>query len=709
MSNSFTVLSKGRLLQSISVLAVAGVASIGGAHADPANVTPSNVNVLNLLSPFLGLNAASTGQTTLIDNLNHAISINNGATPAQQDLAYSDKNLLGTASNVVTGLSDPKTGPFFGVAANLAGGLPDQPAATGGVTGHQPVGGYGATLGAIYANGVNAYANGDHSVLPNTVNLLSTAYNSFTSSDLGAAKNYFANGTTNGTTTTVAPTGFTLPTFNGLPNTTNNVYDTAYGVKNTDPGQNIFGSSRPVQVRPNEINQFDPTSIAGLTTNPSFPSGHTTYAYTNSILLGMMTPALYQSMLSRGSEFANSRIVLGVHYPLDIIASRSLASYDLSQGFTNPDYINNAATTGTAINLPSSFTSAAPELNSFLSAGCGASVASCAASQANPYAPSAANAAAYANNLTYGLPTLTLKQAPREAAPAGGPDASILLATIYGGSSATAKALANAANGGTDGSGLLGNLATSTVNQIVVNTETNALAAFYGTSLSYWSRINLNAAAGYFQGVTGGLALTSTDVVKTDVTIDADGKLGGTGTVGGNVANAGGAIVPGGVSKPGDAPGVLTITGNLTDTQPSELDILLGTQSSQLVVDGTASLLGNLDVDLVDGFSLSSGETFDIAGTGGGLTNDLTSLSLDGVACGADGGGFKCNGGAFFDIFSWSIVPGTTIGGLNPEDPMLSVTVTQVPEPSTWAMMLAGFAGLGFLSYRASRKTPAAV
>ena len=709
MSNSFTVLSKGRLLQSISVLAVAGVASIGGAHADPANVTPSNVNVLNLLSPFLGLNAASTGQTTLIDNLNHAISINNGATPAQQDLAYSDKNLLGTASNVVTGLSDPKTGPFFGVAANLAGGLPDQPAATGGVTGHQPVGGYGATLGAIYANGVNAYANGDHSVLPNTVNLLSTAHNSFTSSDLGAAKNYFANGTTNGTTTTVAPTGFTLPTFNGLPNTTNNVYDTAYGVKNTDPGQNIFGSSRPVQVRPNEINQFDPTSIAGLTTNPSFPSGHTTYAYTNSILLGMMTPALYQSMLSRGSEFANSRIVLGVHYPLDIIASRSLASYDLSQGFTNPDYINNAATTGTAINLPSSFTSAAPELNSFLSAGCGASVASCAASQANPYAPSAANAAAYANNLTYGLPTLTLKQAPREAAPAGGPDASILLATIYGGSSATAKALANAANGGTDGSGLLGNLATSTVNQIVVNTETNALAAFYGTSLSYWSRINLNAAAGYFQGVTGGLALTSTDVVKTDVTIDADGKLGGTGTVGGNVANAGGAIVPGGVSKPGDAPGVLTITGNLTDTQPSELDILLGTQSSQLVVDGTASLLGNLDVDLVDGFSLSSGETFDIAGTGGGLTNDLTSLSLDGVACGADGGGFKCNGGAFFDIFSWSIVPGTTIGGLNPEDLMLSVTVTQVPEPSTWAMMLAGFAGLGFLSYRASRKTPAAV
>jgi PEP-CTERM motif-containing protein len=45
---------------------------------------------------------------------------------------------------------------------------------------------------------------------------------------------------------------------------------------------------------------------------------------------------------------------------------------------------------------------------------------------------------------------------------------------------------------------------------------------------------------------------------------------------------------------------------------------------------------------------------------------------------------------------------------MNPEDLALSVTVTQVPEPSTWAMMLAGFAGLGFLAYRGSRKTQAA-
>jgi hypothetical protein len=32
---------------------------------------------------------------------------------------------------------------------------------------------------------------------------------------------------------------------------------------------------------------------------------------------------------------------------------------------------------------------------------------------------------------------------------------------------------------------------------------------------------------------------------------------------------------------------------------------------------------------------------------------------------------------------------------------------TPTPEPSTWAMMLLGFAGLGFAGYRTSRRTAA--
>ena len=35
---------------------------------------------------------------------------------------------------------------------------------------------------------------------------------------------------------------------------------------------------------------------------------------------------------------------------------------------------------------------------------------------------------------------------------------------------------------------------------------------------------------------------------------------------------------------------------------------------------------------------------------------------------------------------------------------MLAITLTAVPEASTWAMMFIGFAGLGVAGYRASQK-----
>jgi hypothetical protein len=48
---------------------------------------------------------------------------------------------------------------------------------------------------------------------------------------------------------------------------------------------------------------------------------------------------------------------------------------------------------------------------------------------------------------------------------------------------------------------------------------------------------------------------------------------------------------------------------------------------------------------------------------------------------------------------------GTAGGGnLYEYDFAANVTVGAVPEPSTWAMMILGFAGVGFMAYRRSRK-----
>jgi subtilase-type serine protease len=201
--------------------------------------------------------------------------------------------------------------------------------------------------------------------------------------------------------------------------------------------------------------------------------------------------------------------------------------------------------------------------------------------------PSAANQALYQYRLTYGLPTLSFAEAPREAAPVGAADASILLATLYGGSTAAAQQIAP--NGG-----ILGSLQTSTINQIIINTETNALAAYYGTPLSYWTRIDLYSAAGYFDNVTGVLPLASSDVLKTNVTVGGDGTFGGTGLVMGNTTvTSGGTLAPGIPNAPGftSTPGTLTLQGNLQFNPGSTYAVQLNPGATSLTaVSGTTTI-----------------------------------------------------------------------------------------------------------------------
>ena len=623
---------------SLAALAVAAFGS--GAQAQTVNTTPSDAHILNLLSPFLTLNTGSVGQQTLQINLSQAAAINTGADQAQQQRAISDKALLGAASNTLASVGLGT----YGVAANLAGGLPVQRPVNGLVP-QQPVGGLGAQLGPIYQRGAAQGVNGP---LGNVATLLVGAY-TFTGNNLGVAKNYFANGAATNPSVTpadyvavpaVAPAGYSLPSYNGLPNTTDSVYDRAYGVTNTQPGQDVYGSSRPVQAAPARFNIFDPTALNGIATSPSFPSGHTTVAYTSSYLLAMLVPQQYQSMLLRASEYADSRIVLGVHYPLDIIASRAFTAYNLAQAFTNRAYRDNAAVTGTAINLPAQFVKAQGELQAYLAAQCGSTVASCAGSAANqagtPYLPSAANQALYQSRLTYGLPTLTFAQAPREQAPAGGPDAAILLAPLYGGSTDAARALAP--NGG-----LYGQLATGTINQILTNTQTNALAAFYGSPLSYWSRLDLYAAAGYFANVTGALTMDAADRLGTDVgigqggalyangtitgtaSVGSGGLLGGTGTLGGLSA------LPGGTVAPGNAIGTLTVTGPVAFAPGStyRVEANAAGQADRINAAGQAALSGGTVQVLAASGAYKPRTTYTILSAAGGVAGQFAGVTAN--------------------------------------------------------------------------------
>jgi membrane-associated phospholipid phosphatase len=60
----------------------------------------------------------------------------------------------------------------------------------------------------------------------------------------------------------------------------------------------------------------------GLCRGGSFPSGHTTTAYSVGITLATLLPELAPEILARASEAGNNRIVLGAHSPLDVVGGR---------------------------------------------------------------------------------------------------------------------------------------------------------------------------------------------------------------------------------------------------------------------------------------------------------------------------------------------------------------------------------------------------
>ncbi len=111
-----------------------------------------------------------------------------------------------------------------------------------------------------------------------------------------------------------------------------------------------------------------------------------------------------------------------------------------------------------------------------------------------------------------------------------------------------------------------------------------------------------------------------------------------------------------------------------------------------------------------DGFNLDFGFNFDsVPAVYGGSAIILSDLIFYNSFL---SGGFQDDN--FFDLQGWQLysgpessptfTPGVYTGMYNVYDGATdTVTLTAVPEVSTWAMLLAGFAGLGFAAYRRTR------
>ena len=109
-----------------------------------------------------------------------------------------------------------------------------------------------------------------------------------------------------------------------------------------------------------------------LCTAGSFPSGHALYAYEVGVILATLLPELGPEILARASENANDRVVLGVHYPLDVMGGRMGAQEAMAALWSDDQF-------RTAVLEP-----ARTELVTYLQSRCGGTLATCVAEQA-PY------------------------------------------------------------------------------------------------------------------------------------------------------------------------------------------------------------------------------------------------------------------------------------------------------------------------------------
>ncbi|HST81460.1 MAG TPA: phosphatase PAP2 family protein [Kineosporiaceae bacterium] len=128
---------------------------------------------------------------------------------------------------------------------------------------------------------------------------------------------------------------------------------------------------------PNDVSLGAGYGAIGLCSGGSFPSGHGTTVYEAGFTLATLLPELAPEILARTSEVGNSRMVLGVHYPTDIMGGRMAGEAALAARWSDTKY-------RTEVLVP-----ARTELVNFLKKGCAKTLAKCIAGQkaytSNPY------------------------------------------------------------------------------------------------------------------------------------------------------------------------------------------------------------------------------------------------------------------------------------------------------------------------------------
>jgi hypothetical protein len=392
-----------------TISTIAFLVAASAAHAQTAN----NLKVLQGLVPFSALLNTDAGKAALAGN-------------------YKVTGAIQTGTDKQPGLE-----PF---TAQQARALRDAYITLG--NGTALTDGLGSTLGDAYQKLTPVVMTKDKdgkpkavftNISPNIGNLL--VYSLFSAElDAGAGKFFFANGTYQLGTAPAVPASAEAMAYMTAVHGTTDVMGKAYHLAAGSTGADPLGDSRPFQTEKNFLSYADPDyfgvpssntewldgSVPGtksmgmkLISSPSFPSGHTTYGYTEGMLFAIMVPSRYTQEVTRAAEYGNNRIVVGAHYAMDVLGGRTVALYDLAQLLSeNPAYLNQKLPMAKPIaNYAAALKLAQSDLTKALESATGTSIADAAAKDTSRFADPAANEAFYESTQTYSLPVVYPAQA----------------------------------------------------------------------------------------------------------------------------------------------------------------------------------------------------------------------------------------------------------------------------------------------------------
>lgn len=161
-----------------------------------------------------------------------------------------------------------------------------------------------------------------------------------------------------------------------------------------------YNYDRPFVVAPDRIERYyrdNPGDDDPYSETPSYPSGHTNKAAWTATLMAVMLPEVAPQIQARASEAGHSRLVMGVHYPLDVMGGRMMGNQAAADRFADPEFRPLVE-------------AAAAELRAELEWRCGGPLAECVAND-TPYMTTEAAVNQYTERMTYGFPQIGEKGA----------------------------------------------------------------------------------------------------------------------------------------------------------------------------------------------------------------------------------------------------------------------------------------------------------